>query len=271
MTRVSFVFACLLFSTAALGQTAAVLLHPGTTSWTVPSDYTDTASSRIVCIGGGSGGAGADTLTGQAGGGGAGAALAVKNGPLGLSAGQTVNNIQVGVGSHGGAAGTTNCTSGTNLNTSTWFNGTSPTSAVCGAIRGGEPPGCAGVHGVGGSSANASGDVKQSGGNGGDGVASGGSGAGGAAAGIAGAGQAGGSGSGNTGGIGGIGTAPYSGSGGNGGNAGPATACTNATNYGAGGAGASGTNNGCAGSDGVIAIEFIPATQSTAVQVEVHE
>ncbi|HUO50311.1 MAG TPA: fibronectin type III domain-containing protein [Candidatus Paceibacterota bacterium] len=204
-------------------------------SFTVPSDWSN-SNNTIEVIGGGGGGKTSAYATGGGPGGGGGAYAKVSNVSL---SGTITYRIGAGGASDGGVGG------------DTYFNGTGTTCAaqtVC--AKGGGGGAWYGTGGAGGSAASSIGSVKYSGGDGG-GYNSTGSGAGGGgAAGPNGAGVAGvyagpGSYNGTSGGAGDAGAGGAGGAGGSGGSAGVyGTGGTNGTEWGTAGAGGGGGGGG---------------------------
>jgi hypothetical protein len=194
-----------------------VLTTANGSSWSVPSDWNNSANT-IEVVGAGGNGAAGTTLVGGGGGGGGAYAIATN---VTLTPGGTAS-IQVGTGGSG---------------TATWFATSGTVNAAAGSNASGSTHGNGGTVGAGSGS---------SGGNGGDGssVANGAGAGGGGAAGPNGAGGTGAGGTASAGAGGG-------GGGGNGGGAsGSASAAANPSNGGAGGANSSTAGAGTGGSSG---------------------
>lgn len=220
----------------------------GSSSWTVPADFSST--NTILTIGGGGGAGGPLSGSNYAGGGGGGAFSQISN--LTLTPGASVT-VQVGTGGAHGAAGNSGTAGG-----DTWLNGASLAASSVGAKGGGfgNSSSTVPVGGTGGAAASGIGTTKFSGGNGGPSPTATNCGGGGGAAGLAGNGGAGakgphtqvspgdggggGGGAGDATGAGSAGSTFTTSTGGNGGNNGSGT-----------GAGAgSGSGNGSPGTNG---------------------
>ncbi len=217
--------------------TVTVFILPGTSVWTVPSDWNNAANTIVAIGGGGGGSAGTSRTIGGPGGGGAAYAI-ISN--VTLSPSSTVN-VQIGIGGNGGA---TDAAAGVD-GTDSIFN-TSLNTLVAKGGGGGSGAGGSGHGGLAASCIPSTG--AHSGGTGGGGgsafVQEGAGGGGGGAGGSHGAGAIGGDGGGgnaNTGGAGGGGS--------DGGSAGTSTA-PGSVNGGAGGAAQDSTAGGAGGTVG---------------------
>ena len=168
----------------------------GSSSWTVPSDFTSTNS--IFTIGGGGGAGGTQSSVTYGGGGGGGGFSSITN--ISLTPGASVT-VQVGAAGTHGAPGSSGTAGG-----DTWFNGASLAASSVGAKGGGGGGAAVPVAGgAGGASASGIGTTKFSGGSGSPLSASNINGAGGGAGGPSGTGGAGGTGGTDTGSEGGVG------------------------------------------------------------------
>ena len=223
-------------------QKIIAITTTGSSSFTVPADFTNINTIEVIGAGGGGGG------NGRSGAGGGGYS-AISNLALVPN-----SNVTVQVGAAGTAAVTTGNTGG-----DSWFNGSTLALSSVGA-KGGtggiDPAIPSNLVGIGGSAALGVGTTKNSGGNGGLGTdtTGNGGGGGGGAAGPNGNGTVGGNVSGATGGAGGSGDAGSGGAGGvsNGGTGGPGaertlTAGGTVGSGGGGGAGNNGANGGPGG------------------------
>ena len=146
---VAFVVLVTILSTPSAAFATTIFLTSGT-SWSVPSDWSNSANT-IEVIGGGGGGASA---AGAPAGGGGGAYSKITN--LSLTPGGSAN-IQVGSGGSMGNAGG-----------DTWFNGSGGTCAAQSVCAKGGSTGSGTTGGTGGASGSGTGSTKYSGGKGGD-------------------------------------------------------------------------------------------------------
>ncbi|MEK7615977.1 MAG: hypothetical protein AAB420_02095 [Patescibacteria group bacterium] len=240
---------------AEAGFRKVVILSNGTTSWTVPSDWNNSANVVEVIGGGGGAGDGGGEGTGGAGGG-----AYARSVNIGLTRGTVLSaptNFDIGDAGVGGATNNASGTSGGD----TWFNASSLancvtlTNTICAAAEGGKlSAGNATTAGAGGLGSNSVGVTTFNGGTGGIGTGTGDlGGGGGGGAGKWGIGNTGGTGAG--GGAGGSGDAGYGGAGGTGGttngnNGGNGAEWSNGTTAGSGGGGEGGADTAAGGNGG---------------------